>query len=89
MLWDFVKPMITAMSTIIELENRGSIKKFLYKRLHLADTTSNPRCKRPSNVPVVPFYDYYERTMHNLEKFAREPVIDERMKTPVDETYKE
>jgi hypothetical protein len=38
---------------------------------------------------VVPFYDYYERTMHNLEKFAREPVIDERMKTPVDETYKE
>ncbi len=38
---------------------------------------------------MVPFYDYYERTMHNLERFAREPVIDERMKTPVDETYKE
>ena len=36
---------------------------------------------------MVPFYDYYERTMHNLERFARESVIDERMKTPVDETY--
>ena len=32
-------------------------------------------------------YDYYEKTMHNLERFTRNPVIDERMKFPYKEWY--
>ena len=30
-----------------------------------------------------------DETMHNLERFARDPVTGERMKVPADETYKE
>ena len=45
------------------------------------------RCKRPFNATMVPFYDYYEKTMHNLERFTRNPVIDERMKFPYKEWY--
>ena len=30
-----------------------------------------------------------DETMHNLERFARDPVTGEKMKVPADETYKE
>lgn len=33
--------------------------------------------------------EFYEKTMHNLERLAREPGISKRMKVPADETYKE
>lgn len=64
-------------------ERDGSVYRVNDKKIGVNAPPMHPWCRSTTIMNL----DY--ETMHNLERFARDPVTGERMKVPADETYKE
>lgn len=64
-------------------ERDGSVYKVNDKKIGVNAPPMHPWCRSTTIMNLD------DETMHNLERFARDPVTGERMKVPADETYKE
>lgn len=64
-------------------ERDGSIYRVNDKKIGVNAPPMHPWCRSTTIMNLD------DETMHNLERFARDPVTGERMKVPADETYKE
>lgn len=64
-------------------ERDGSVYRVNDKKIGVNAPPMHPWCRSTTIMNLD------DETMHNLERFARDPVTDERMKVPADETYKE
>lgn len=64
-------------------ERDGSVYRVNDKKIGVNAPPMHPWCRSTTIMNLD------DETMHNLERFARDPVTGERMKVPADETYKE
>lgn len=64
-------------------ERDGSVYRLNDKKIGVNAPPMHPWCRSTTIMNLD------DETMHNLERFARDPVTGERMKVPADETYKE
>lgn len=64
-------------------ERDGSVYMVNDKKIGVNAPPMHPWCRSTTIMNLD------DETMHNLERFARDPVTGERMKVPADETYKE
>lgn len=64
-------------------ERDGSVYSVNDKKIGVNAPPMHPWCRSTTIMNLD------DETMHNLERFARDPVTGERMKVPADETYKE
>lgn len=64
-------------------EKDGSVYRVNDKKIGVNAPPMHPWCRSTTIMNLD------DETMHNLERFARDPVTGERMKVPADETYKE
>lgn len=64
-------------------EKDGSVYRVNDKKIGVNAPPMHPWCRSTTIMNLD------DETMHNLERFARDPVTGERMKIPADETYKE
>lgn len=64
-------------------ERDGSVYRVNDKEIGVNAPPMHPWCRSTTIMNLD------DETMHNLERFARDPVTGERMKVPADETYKE
>lgn len=64
-------------------ERDGSVYRVNDKKIGVNAPPMHPWCRSTTIMNLD------DETMHNLERFARDPVTDKRMKVPADETYKE
>ena len=64
-------------------ERDGSVCRVNDKKIGVNAPPMHPWCRSTTIMNLD------DETMHNLERFARDPVTGERMKVPADETYKE
>ena len=64
-------------------ERDGSVYRVNDKMIGVNAPPMHPWCRSTTIMNLD------DETMHNLERFARDPVTGERMKVPADETYKE
>lgn len=64
-------------------ERDGSVYRVNDKKIGVNAPPMHPWCHSTTIMNLD------DETMHNLERFARDPVTGERMKVPADETYKE
>ena len=64
-------------------ERDGSVYRVNDKKIGVNAPPMHPWCRSTTIINLD------DETMHNLERFARDPVTGERMKVPADETYKE
>lgn len=64
-------------------ERDGSVYRVNDKKIGVNVPPMHPWCRSTTIMNLD------DETMHNLERFARDPVTGERMKVPADETYKE
>ena len=64
-------------------ERDGSVYRVNDKKIGVNAPPMYPWCRSTTIMNLD------DETMHNLERFARDPVTGERMKVPADETYKE
>lgn len=64
-------------------ERDGSVYRVNDKKIGVNAPPMHPWCRSTTIMNLD------DETMHNLERFARDPVTGERMKVPSDETYKE
>ena len=64
-------------------EKDGSVYRVIDKKTGVNAPPMHPWCRSTTIMNLD------DETMHNLERFARDPVTGKRMKVPADETYKE
>lgn len=64
-------------------ERDGSVYRVNDKKIGVNAPPMHPWCRSTTIMNLD------DETMHNLERFAKDPVTGERMKVPADETYKE
>lgn len=64
-------------------ERDGSVYRVNDKKIGVNAPPMHPWCRSTTIMNLD------DETMHDLERFARDPVTGERMKVPADETYKE
>lgn len=64
-------------------ERDGSVYRVNDKKIGVNAPPMHPWCRSTTIMNLD------DETMHNLERFARDPVTGERIKVPADETYKE
>lgn len=64
-------------------ERDGSVYRTIDKKIGVNAPPMHPWCRSTTIMNLD------DETMHNLERFARDPVTGERMKVPANETYKE
>lgn len=64
-------------------ERDGSVYRVNDKKIGVNAPPMHPWCRSTTIMNLD------DETMHNLERFARDPVTGERMKVPANETYKE
>lgn len=64
-------------------ERDGSVYRVNDKKIGVNAPPMHPWCRSTTIMNLD------DETIHNLERFARDPVTGERMKVPADETYKE
>ena len=64
-------------------ERDGSVYRVNDKKIGVNAPPMHPWCRSTTIMNLD------DETMHNLERFARDPVTGKRMKVPADETYKE
>lgn len=64
-------------------ERDGNVYRVNDKKIGVNAPPMHPWCRSTTIMNLD------DETMHNLERFARDPVTGERMKVPADETYKE
>lgn len=64
-------------------EKDGSVYRVNDKKIGVNAPPMHPWCRSTTIMNLD------DETMHNLERFARDPVTGERIKVPADETYKE
>lgn len=64
-------------------ERDGSVYRVNDKKIGVNAPPMHPWCRSTTIMNLD------DETMHNLERFARDPVTGERMKVPADETYKD
>lgn len=64
-------------------ERDGSVYRVNDKKIGVNAPPMHPWCRSTTIMNLD------DETMHNLERFARDPVTGERMKVPADDTYKE
>lgn len=64
-------------------ERDGSIYRVNDKKIGVNAPPMHPWCRSTTIMNLD------DETMHNLERFARDPVTGEKIKVPADETYKE
>lgn len=70
-------------TSLICRERDGSVYRVNDKKIGVNAPPMHPWCRSTTIMNLD------DETMHNLERFARDPVTGERMKVPADETYKE
>lgn len=81
-LYRFVATLDLRTSQICR-EKDGSVYRVDDKKTGVNAPPMHPWCRSTTITNLD------DETMHNLERFARDPVTGERMKVPADETYKE
>lgn len=81
-LYRFVATLDLRTSQICR-EKDGSVYRVDDKKTGVNAPPMHPWCRSTTIMNLD------DETMHNLERFARDPVTGERMKVPADETYKE
>lgn len=64
-------------------ERDGSVYRVIDKKTGVNAPPMHPWCRSTTITNLG------DETMHNLERFARDPVTGEKIKVPADETYKE
>lgn len=81
-LYRFVATLDLRTSQICR-ERDGSVYRVNDKKIGVNAPPMHPWCRSTTIMNLD------DETMHNLERFARDPVTGKRMKVPADETYKE
>lgn len=81
-LYRFVATLDLRTSQICR-EKDGSVYRVIDKKTGVNAPPMHPWCRSTTITNLD------DETMHNLERFARDPVTGKRMKVPADETYKE
>lgn len=81
-LYRFVATLDLRTSQICR-ERDGSVYRVNDKKIGVNAPPMHPWCRSTTIMNLD------DETMHNLERFARDPVTGEKIKVPADETYKE